>query len=777
MHTRIVCGLVRLFSCGLAAIAVPALAQDAASDDIEEIIVTAQNRAESVQDVPIAIDVVGREALEEAGFASMNDMNRVVPALQVTDDQGQIKVTLRGVGTNSNDEAQDTSVVVNVDGEYINRPLVLGAALFDLERTEVLRGPQGTLYGRNSTGGAVNFITRKPGDEFAVNASATVGSYSATRLDAGVDIPMGSIAALRLSGFYDKHDGYFTHPNTDTESGNGDSNGGRATLVLNPSDALSMTFAAEYFDNTYTPGTFAFIDLNAPENAPGAGCTGNGNGYEQVAPAYTETLCIPSNTNFLPSLDREDYASPLFGVGELEDDSTAVRARIDYSFDAGGTLSYIGGYRQHSSTGLRTLPVIYQSFSWVDDTETQSHELRFNGATDGGILYQFGAFLFKETLDRENGFYIQFVGPPGGDGSYLSYFFRKVDSESKSVFGQMDIPFNDNLTLQAGLRYTDNQRDAMYTNDGAFGPMGPTPLFGAGPARPTAAQLTAQAFPLASSEDKVTGLIGLNYTPDDSTLWYGKVSTGFKGGGFDAVGAYKPEENTAFEVGMKKTLGAGYLNASAYYYDYKDLQVAVLLDTNIGGQTFNAGAATIWGLELEGGFELTDRDSVSFSANYLSTEYDELLSTPNVVCIDPPDCGINGIGDLDPTTPEIEQPNYAGNEAPYAPQFILSGSYQHVFELGSSGDLVFSIFSQYRDSYYTDFFNYNDSQQDGYSQTDVNLTWTSASGMFGVQAFARNLENELPLVYGSFVSAGPDDIYNFGFGQPRTYGVRFSVNY
>jgi iron complex outermembrane receptor protein len=758
----------------LAASTSPVLAQDTT---VEEIIVTAQNRAENVQDVPIAMDVVDREALEAAGFTQMDDMHRIVPALQVTNDQGQVKVTLRGVGTNSNDEAQDTSVVVNIDGEYINRPRVLSAALFDLERTEVLRGPQGTLYGRNSTGGAVNFITRKPGDELAFDANVMVGDYGAQRLDAGVDIPMGEVAALRLSGFFDEHDAYFQHPDTPLasglESGSSESNGGRATLRLTPTDALTLTLAAEYYDTEFVPPTFAYVNLNAPENAPGPGC--NGNGYERVAPAWPETLCIPSNTNFQPTIDPADYSAPLFGTGGLEDDSTAVRARVDYDFDAGLTLSYIGGYREHSSTGHLTLPVIYQSYSFLDDTETQSHELRFNGGTDGGLLYQFGAFLFKETLDRENGFYIQFLGPPGGDGSFLSYFFRQVDSTSWSAFGQVDFPISDVLTLQAGIRYTDNERDAMYTNDGAFGPTGPTPFFGAGPDRATPDMITATPFPLGSTEDKVTGLIGLNYTPDDSTLWYGKVSTGFKGGGFDAVGAYKPEENTAYEAGLKKSIGAHIVNASMYYYDYRDLQVAVLLDTTVGGQTFNAGKATIWGAELETSFALSDFDTLNFAVNYLSTEYDELLSQYNVVCIDPPGCGINGIGDLDPTTPEIEQPNFAGNEAPYAPALVVTAGYEHIFELGSAGDLAFAISSQYRDSYFTDFFNYNDSQQEAYTQTDASLTWMSAGGSFAVQAFARNLEDEYPLVYASFVSAGPDDIYNFQYGQPRTYGVRLSV--
>ncbi|MEL1251094.1 TonB-dependent receptor plug domain-containing protein [Aurantiacibacter gilvus] len=158
--------------CAAMAMSVPAMAQDGEEGVQADstIYVTAQNRTEDVQDVPIAMDVVGSDELAAAGFSSANDLTAIAPAVQVVQDQGTVKITLRGIGTTSNDEAQDTSVVANIDGEYINRPNVLGIALFDLDRVEVLRGPQGTLYGRNSTAGAINFIIRRPSGEFGFNA-------------------------------------------------------------------------------------------------------------------------------------------------------------------------------------------------------------------------------------------------------------------------------------------------------------------------------------------------------------------------------------------------------------------------------------------------------------------------------------------------------------------------------------------------------------------------------------------------------------------------------
>ena len=758
-----------------------------AQNELEEVVVTAQNREQSVQDVPIAMDVVDNAAIVRAGFSDMNQIDKIAPIVQVNQDQGAVKITMRGIGTNSNDEAQDTSVVVNVDGEYINRPNIMSSSIFDIERVEVLRGPQGTLYGRNSTGGAINFITNKPGDEFGGNISASYGNYNAMRIDAGIDIPMGETAAVRLSGFYDDRDGYVDHPSSPGfgpfpafaggESDDNEAQGFRVSLRFEPTDALSINLAAETSEREYTPQTFGFTDLNAPGNAPtGPGC--NHPGYDRVAPAYEETLCVPSSTSFVPnSDDRDEFAAPVYGLGLVQEESDAFRGRITYEFSEAATLSYIAGFRtfEGDDSNLRTLPVVYRSYSFQDEADTQSHELRLNGEI-GGIIYQVGAFYFKEELDRESGFLL----PIGPNGTFLSYFGRYVESESKSVFGQVEVPLSETLTAVGGLRYTENDRDAVYLNAAPFGAMGPDfYLFNAGPDRKDFNQMaylsTLNLNP--PSEDETTWLIGLNYTPDDETLIYGKVSTGFKAGGFDSVGPYDPETNLAYELGWKQAFGDSgehTFNLSAFFYDYQDLQVSVLLDTSIGGQTFNAGEAEIWGLEGTFEFNLTSNDHLMVSVNYLDAEYQELFAQFNVFCLG---CDLNGIGDLDPNEPGVQQPNFAGNTPPFSPEWIIVAAYDHEFDLGSVGTLTATISTTYKSSYYTDFYNYDDSEQDDYTQTDIMLEYRPHDESFMIQAYAQNLEDERPLTYGSFVSAGPDDIYNWQYGRPMTYGVRVGYNF
>lgn len=817
MKTQLFTRALLAGACGFA-LMTPAFAQSA-DEGVEqgEIIVTAQNRAQSVNDVPIAINVIGGEQLKSAGFSDANDLSKIAPAVQINQDQGTVKITMRGIGTTSNDEAQDTSVVANIDGEYVNRPGALSVAIFDLDRVEVLRGPQGTLYGRNSTGGAINFITRDPGNDFGVNASASYGNYNAVRVDAGVDLPLGGIGGLRVSGFYDDRDGYVNHPGSPGffvfpayAAGGSDDNksyGARAKFKADLTDALSVTLSGEYAEKHFLPQIFASGDLNAAGNGPTGGVCNNG--FTQVAPAYApEVLCVPSQTNLLSKVDRSNYAAPNYGLGTSIDQQTwAIRGRIAYKFSDAATLSYIGGYRSFSQGDpnggeFRTLPTIYRSYNFLDEAKTQSHELRLNGDVNG-IIYQVGGFYFKETLARESGFMLPsfifglppFTGGAPTPGTFLSYFGRDISSESKSAFGQVEVPLGDTLTAVGGIRYTDNSRDALYRNASPFGAGPPDNIAAAIAAAPNAPALTdylrgsgggrknfaklpyATALNLGSSENKVTWLAGLNWKPDADTLIYGKVSTGFKGGGFDSVGTYKPESNTAYEVGLKKSFGDSgqhQFNASGFYYDYRDLQVSVLLDTAVGGQIFNAGKATIWGLEAEAAIELSDNDHFNASVNYLNAEYKELFAQFNVFCVG---CGRNGIGDLDPTTPGIQSPNFAGNRPPFSPKFVITVGYDHKFDLGDTGAVTARVDTTFKSSYFTDFYNYRDGEQNALTQTNLSLEFKPVSEKFTVGAFVRNLENTRPLTYGGFTSAGPDDIFNWQFGAPRTYGVRVSVDF
>ncbi|MBC2651137.1 TonB-dependent receptor [Novosphingobium flavum] len=757
-----------------------------------EIVVTAQNRSQNVQDVPIAIDVVNAEALKKTGFGGLNDIDKIAPVVQLNQDQGTVKISVRGVGTATNDESQDTSVVVNIDGEYMNRPDAMSVALFDMERVEVLRGPQGTLYGRNSTGGAINFITRKAGNTLGANASASYGNYNAVRLDGGVDLPLGDVAAVRVAGFYDSHDGYVSHPARPAFNGGGfnypafaggksDDNksyGGRISLKLTPGERLTANVSAEFARRDFTPQAFAAADLNVAGNGPTGGACNNG--FTRVAPAYPQVLCVPNNTNLLSKIDRSTYLPPNFGLGKLGQETWAIRGRLAYELGDSATLTYTGGYRNFKGDPgtFLTLPYTYRSFSWNRETNTQSHELRLNG-TAGALTYQFGGFYFQESVNNESAFVTTF----GPNVVQLSYFGRYVNSNSKSLFGQVEYAFTDKLTAVGGLRYTKNERTGIYRNASPFGAGPPDPLLFNGPIQRQnfSALRFGSTLNLDSSEDRVTWLAGLNYKPDADTLIYGKVSTGFKGGGFDSVGDYKPETNTAYEAGLKKNFGEygqHVFNLTGFYYDYKDLQVSVLLDTRLGGQTFNAGKAKIWGIEATTDLKLDDNTGFHASVNYLNAQYKDLKAQFNVYAVPGTGPDINGVGDLDPNTAGVQQPNFAGNRPGFSPEWIITAGLDHTIDLGAAGSLTGRVNTTFKSSYFTDFYNYRDGQQKAFTNTELNLEYRPENKRFSIQGFVKNLENNRPLTYGSFISAGPvDDVFNWQFGTPRTYGVRLSADF
>ncbi|MEP7311223.1 MAG: TonB-dependent receptor [Pseudomonadota bacterium] len=793
MSTRITRSLLLAGAFGVASnIAAPADTAGGPDAALDEVVVTAQMRAQNVNDVPIAIDVMTPEDLARAGFSDANDLGKIAPVVIVTQDQGQVSVTIRGIGDVT--AGSDTSVTANIDGEYLNGGRALATSLFDLERVEVLRGPQGTLYGRNSTAGAVNYITRKPGDKFAANVAASYGfDYDAMRLDGGVTFPLADGVGIRVAGFYEDRDGYVKHPALAAgryggfvfpgyaafESDDNHAYGGRISLRGNNLGAFTYYVAGEYAKREFTPQIYAAVDLHQPAFTPGANCARPG--WAKTAPLITtDTLCVPSGTDYKETINREEFAAPANGGGRLFWETYAVRSRLDYEFSPAATLSYIGGYRSFEvdPKSLASLPVVYANTTQVNDQTTQSHELRLAGEVDR-FTYQVGGFYFSQSVDQLAGFYLGDARQGSTNfGLYINYNRRNSDTKSTSAFGQLEYELTDTLTAVGGVRYTNNDNNG-YWRDKAGNFVGPA----------LRTEQTGSFTPpllLNSDEKKTTWLLGLNYKPDADTLIYGKVSTGFKGGGFDAVGTFGPETNTAYETGLKKEFGDSkqhLLSLSGFYYDYTGLQVSVLLSSAEGGRTFNAGKATIWGVEADTMFELTQNDHINLAVNYLNAELNELSALYNVYCVPSAQGGVGpcagneaAVGDLNPNAPGIQSPDFGGNQPGNSPKWIASLGYDHVFRLGSGNTVTFRADSTYKSTYFTQFYNYQDMKQDAFTQTNASLEYRMESGL-SVSAWVRNIEDKRYLTYASFVAAGPDDIWNFQFGNPRQYGVRVSMDW
>lgn len=739
--------------------------QKKSNQDLEVIEVTAQNRVQSASDVPISMNVVSAELLENAGVSDIQSLSRVAPDFVTANDSIATRVSLRGISTESSDEAADQSLTISIDGEYINRPRVMNAAMFDVQRVEVLRGPQGTLYGRNATGGAVNIITNKPQlDEFSGNFSADVGNYSSREFNGALNVPLGDSAAIRVAGFSSVHDGFRDHGDG-LRSGDKDVQAGRIGLQVEPLDNLSAYFAYETNTLDQQAPFFAAYNINATGQADdGTGQCNVAAGWEQVANVNGEVLCTPSNTNNLADIDRENFAAPRMADRAFHKvDGDAIRAHIEYDADF-MTVSYRGGYRDSTVDADEALHPNYIFFRNTD-IRTTSHELRFSGGEER-FFWQGGIFQFVEKQDVNSGL-LSYIGayPNGPQGFWANTFYRPdIKSRSNAIFGQVDVPVTDTLTVVAGGRYTKDRKSGTQTNL----PSGLT--FEENPQLRPIDTEGAVASELLADDSEFTWTLGTNYQPDSDSLYYAKISKGYKAGGFDSTGkTYDPEVLYSYEAGLKLDRDEYSVTGSAFYYDYKDLQVPILLDTNLGGQVFNAGKAEIWGLEGTYDIWLTESDSLAVSLNYLNAEYVDFTGAIPVQCLG--GCGTTAVSEVDG-----ELVNLAGNAPSNAPELIATLAYDHYWEM-DSGTLVASLFTRYKSDYYLSPLNDNDSQQDAYTQTDATLKFTTLDDSWEAMLYVRNIENESPISYYTYTAAGPDDVQLWSFGAPRTFGMKVTYKF
>ena len=760
LNTAICCALGFLTTSVLAQETTSEQTNEPKGSDLEIIEVTAQNRVQSVNDVPISMSVVSGEQLKNAGVTDIQTLNRIAPDFVTTNDSIATKVSLRGISTESSDEAQDQSLTVSIDGEYINRPRVMNAAMFDVQRVEVLRGPQGTLYGRNATGGAVNIIANKPQlGEFTGEGTVDVGNFNSRKINGAVNIPIGDNAATRIAVTSTQHDGYRQHANQNTESGDQDVQAARVGFQFEPTEEFTVYLAYETSSLDQQVPFLAAYDINASGQADdGTGNCNTSAGWSLVGVQDGNTLCAPSNTNNLSTIDKENFDAPRtapFAFHKV--DSDAYRANLTYNADD-FTISYLAGYRDSTVDADEALNPGY-IFYRNTDIKTLSHELRISGG-EGKFFWQGGAFYFNETQDVHSAL-LAYIGayPNGPQGYWVNTFYRPdVESVSSAIFGQVDVPLNDEFTLIVGGRWTHDRKTASQTNLPSGLTFEEQPVI-----RPidTAGGVTED---LAFNYDEFTWAVGLNYEPDDDAMYYVKASKGYKAGGFDSTNnAYDPEILYAYEAGVKSQLDSGNLNGSVFYYDYSDLQVAVLLDTTKGGQTFNAGKVRIWGGEVSYNTWLTDSDRFTASANYLNAEYTEFAAAIPVQCLG--GCGTTAVSSIDG-----ELISLAGNSPSQAPEFIFTLGYDHYWEVDGAS-VVASVFSRWKSDYYMTAFNNNDGKQDSFSQTDLSLKYISESEDWEVMAYVRNIEDEQPLTFYSYTAAGPDDVQLWSFGAPRTMGV------
>ncbi|WP_198120068.1 TonB-dependent receptor [Massilia rhizosphaerae] len=724
----------------------PAYAQTAGAqaDGIQEVIVTAQRTAAPESRTPVAMSVLTAADLDRTGADQPGDLAARLPDTYLENSYDGLRITIRGVSNADVTEKGDPSAAFMVDGVYVARPQSQNATLYDVDRVEVLRGPQGTLYGRNTTAGVVNVITRAPVNRFEGNVHTAFGNWGERQAGAMINVPVNDALALRAAATWNEHDSYLTN-GSNTPRGLGLDRADRAArlsakLALSDKAALLVRYEASR-DNSNNDSTVP--DSNFYDGIATGNPTWNGDSTDRRL-TYRFN---PPNTRFEQGYSRKKASS--------------LTAELNWDLGP-ATLSWLGAHRSFDHDYLynfyyRVAPTfalgVRQPFtgSYTQD----SHELRLatNGA--GPLSAQGGVYWFRERA-RDTYYFrdLQAVHLP----PYYVFGNDPVEARSKAVFGQATYRLADGLRATAGARYTEDDK----SRTGTIGYQRAATYDAATDLR----ELNAGSI----STDKTTWRLGLDYDLAPATLVYGSIATGYKAGGFNdgcAAGdnkggigcpaatalpasslTYRPETVRAYEAGVKTRFWdrRASLNVAVFHYDYRNLQLSN--EVVVGGrpryETTNAGAASIRGLEADGQVLATSADRFTYALTLLDAHYVDYM----------PD-GVH---------------SWAGVKLDRTPARTLALGWEHSVRV-AGGLLAGGVGTRASASYLLGVpqagLKY---RVPGHTESDLHLGWEPDGARWRVLARVRNLENEVrPMTISSSGLAVPT--------APRTADVRFDYRF
>lgn len=729
--------------CGAAALlALVTMASVALGNDsengLEEIVVTATKRAESIQEIPIAVTSLSSATIETGIVDDIAEASRLVPNLKLNhgrDSASQAAIHVRGVG--QSDEHGDPGVGIYVDGVYMARSYGSLLGLLDLERVEVLRGPQGTLYGRNTIGGAINLVTRKPDGDQELKVDLGYGSFDAVFVRASGQTELIEDKAFsRASVVYQNDSGYTKN------LANGEKLNNRSSIAFRLANRLLVS------DRFEINATFDLIDdeSNAPASFISAVDPNNGT-YQflesTLGPIGDYLIGGPAGV----SVDRRPRRVNLDSSNDqdLEAWGGTVSSRI--SFDAVEFLS-ITAYReidnQINSDIDGTPSLILDQRSTFSNSQF-SQEFQFSGVgLDGRGKWVAGLYYFDE--EQALPIAVEIIPDLAPLLGANIGFVRNVErtAESWAAFGSVDYDLTDALMLTVGARYTEEKKTLMalrqtFSGDVTFSEPGTSDTF-------------------SSFSPKVS----LSYSFSDQSLGYASYSKGFKSGGYNSRAAsggqtqsFEPEELNSFELGFKSRFAEDrvQLNVAAFYSDYSDIQQQIFTTDSTGSivsTVTNAAEATVKGLEVELVASPTANLLVNASIGLIDSEFDEFEDVL--------------LGDL------------SGRKFQDTPEFSLHVGAEYTFQLPDGYSLRLATDYSYQSKVYYDPLNAEQIAENGYSLLNARVALLSSDGKYEVSVFAKNLTDELYKTSGVNLLGADDFGYGLNYyGQPRVWGIRLGI--
>lgn len=721
-----------------------ARAQDAVvsgdSETIEQIIVTAQKRAQSAQDVPIALSAFSQAALDAKGVADVTGLTSQVPSLQFTTPNGIVQVTMRGAGNDSTSLAADNGVGFHYNGVYLGNAVATLSELWDVERVEVLRGPQGTLYGRNTTGGSINIIPEAPGNRFDFRGDATFGDYGLVRLRMAVNVPIADEFATRFAASRTVRDG-FQH---NSVPGRGDADDQDSVMLRNTTHlALADTLSIAT--------SFVYSSSDDRSNSP----VRVGSAYPGgvLAPAYA--LATPkSDDPRRVSKDADEYAKLDFIGGDLTvsaDLGAATLKSITSYFDTDRRTGY--------DWDGADIPLAFSERR--DHSRQWTQEVQLVSSADRRFTWILGASYYDFANDNRTFVDIGVVdsptGPyaPGlfGGGNILIAQEVEIVTESWAVFGQGTYSLTDALRLTLGGRYTWDEKHSFSRSH---------PPTSGSLVTPESVYVT---FPIDSQWSDPTAKVTLDYDLARESMIYVSYARGYKSGSLNpseyvnvANRTADPEHVDAFEIGSKNSFFDRrlQLNLTGFYSRYTDLQINTFPDS-VQIVVLNVPGARTWGLESEFVARPTPALQLDGSVGYIHSAYDDFVTGNQARRV----------------TGGLAQENIGGNRLINTPDWTVALGAQYAL-LTRLGTFTLRGDFSYRSDIHFDIFGNADMIQKAHTKTNLRLGWRTPDRRILVEAYVQNLEDEDVLTTTTRLGnslLGPD-VPIGNYAPPRTFGVR-----
>lgn len=769
-HAMRRCVLRLLAGATMVAGAAPALAQEASSGVAEgDIVVTAQKRAQSLSDVSLSVSAVGAEELARTNTAGIEGLQNLVPSISFGNDFNFAKLFIRGIGLSSSLPGVDPSVALHVDGAVVSLAQAQLGSMFDLERVEVLRGPQGTLYGRNSTGGTVNLITAKPTAELDGYIRATVGGSDLNIVgEAAIGGPIADGIRARIAGRIVRRNGYGINETTGSDIDDSKQVSLRGHLELLPSESLSILLTGELHSENDRALAIKFRSVSFPgvltdtdptnDGLSALGQRTNANGSAARFSANPRNLA----TNFDPINNRDQWA---------------VTAAI--TFDPGGpiTAKSLTSYRDFSAIFFQDFDMsTYLGFPlaqtnalrssanhWQPVFQHQfSQELQFNVDTDkfNGL---FGMFYLDETIRVENHIGLDVLT---NTDPFRVQFDGKLDVQTMAAFANFTYDLSEQFSVKAGGRYSWEKR-RLRNNSGV------------GSAALNQLVLDPLQWDVSKSFSDFSPSFGFEFRPNEDLLLYGNWSRGFKSGTAE-IGSTRrqsltqplpfvdPEKVEAYEAGAKFSTPGLKVNLAAFFQRLKNGQFSLTRPLPVPpffvSELKNAAESEGYGAELEVLWRPAPGFTINTSVAYLHSTFTKFLSK------DPLDPRLFG-----PNAALVADVDLSGNSTRMSPRWSLNFAPSYDIELGSGATITLAGNVAYRSKQFHTEFNDDRLSQDAYTIVDANVMYTAPGGRLTANAWVKNVTDEL--VYAGSFSISTSRAIGGTLMPPRTYGVTVGYNF